>query len=521
METCRCCGQRLPSIPRTTLWVDDAVMALCNAAFEEAARRGSAEVEVGHLLLRAVRDQAMSAELRKAGIESWRLEVSAERALRSERIGSTPGRPRTSDGLRHLLEETERVAGKRGEQFSSAADLLTALASQSFADADLATMLAGGSRSRERERLSYDYAASSSSQDRADLSAPSGGYRWETREGRDRGAWRDREATSGRVPSAHEPGRVADGGVGRADGQGDGNRSWQPQRHDPADPDTGELTRRLAAQERLLAELLARLPADGRGRNPREQQRRTLPGESGARHQWLRRRARIRHITGLRSLFQATRSSTSHGHGDPLAAGHSVERFMPGMNRPKAPQAKDPLRHAEIDRLDAEVETDDGPETTGERGKRFYLTVDDDIVRAPSIGPKTAARLAACGLFRVGHLLACDPQRISAAVGVQWITPKRIADWQAQARLVCTVPWLRGTHAQLLVGAGFETVTKLREAGASAVCAAVLKFAGTRDGQSILRSGPVPDMERIARWLDHANLAEPGRAGGLAPAEAI
>lgn len=495
-------------------------MALCNAAFEEAARRGAAEVEVGHLLLCAVRDPTMSAELRKAGIESWRLEVSAERALRSERIGSTPGRPRTSDGLRHLLEETERVARRRGEQFASTADLLTALASQSFADADLATMLAGGSRSRERERLSLDYAAPSSSQDRADLSASSGGYGWETREGRDRGAWRDRDAM-GRVPSAHEPGRVAEMGVGRVHGQGDGNRAWHPQRHDPAAPDTGELTRRLAAQERLLAELLARLPVDGRGRNPREQQRRTLPGESGARHQWLRQRARIRHITGLHSLFQPTRSNTSQGNGERHAAGHSVERFMPGMSRPKASQAKDALRYAEIDRPDAEVETDDGPEAPGERGKRFYLTVDDDIVRAPSIGPKTAARLAACGLFRVGHLLACDPQRISAAVGVQWITPKRIADWQAQARLVCTVPWLRGTHAQLLVGAGYETVTKLREADASAVCAAVLKFAGTRDGQSILRSGPVPDMERIARWLDHANLAEPGRAGGLAQAEAI
>ena len=44
---------------------------------------------------------------------------------------------------------------------------------------------------------------------------------------------------------------------------------------------------------------------------------------------------------------------------------------------------------------------------------------------------------------------------LSARVGVRHITAERITSWQHQARLVCTIPWLRGTHAQILVGAGY------------------------------------------------------------------
>lgn len=156
--------------------------------------------------------------------------------------------------------------------------------------------------------------------------------------------------------------------------------------------------------------------------------------------------------------------------------------------------------------------SEDAADERGDRDKRFYLSADDDIVQAPSIGPKTAARLQTCGLYRVRDLLRCNPARVAERLGLQYLTARRIAEWQAQARLVCTVPWLRGTHAQLLVGSGYDTLAKLKDADRGDVCAAVLHFAATRDGQSVLRSGPPPDMEKIAGWLDHAQIAEPQRA---------
>jgi predicted flap endonuclease-1-like 5' DNA nuclease len=159
----------------------------------------------------------------------------------------------------------------------------------------------------------------------------------------------------------------------------------------------------------------------------------------------------------------------------------------------------------------AEIERDDDL-ATGDTAKRFYLSLDDHIERAPSIGPKTAGRLIDAGVATVRDLLAADAEAISGAVRAKFITAQRVRDWQAQARLVCTVPFLRGTHAQLLVGAGYADLDRIVAADPSILCAAILKFATTRDGQSVLRSAPPPDMERIVRWLHNAADAEPARA---------
>lgn len=176
--------------------------------------------------------------------------------------------------------------------------------------------------------------------------------------------------------------------------------------------------------------------------------------------------------------------------------------------------AREPRRAVEIED-EAEPEFDaeeaDAP-TSGEREKRFYLALGDDIERAPSIGARTAAYLSRAGIYKVRDLLTCSVEQAAAQIGVRYITPQRLSLWQAQSRLVCSVPWLRGTHAQLLAGAGFDTIEKIAAADKAAVCAAILQFAGTRDGQSVLRAGAPPDIERVGRWVEAASLAEPERA---------
>jgi hypothetical protein len=79
-----------------------------------------------------------------------------------------------------------------------------------------------------------------------------------------------------------------------------------------------------------------------------------------------------------------------------------------------------------------------------------------------------------------------------------------ISDWQEQARLVCTVPGLRGTHAQLLVGAGYRTADAVAAADADKLCADILAFAATQNGQRLLRNGDPPDIEKIKGWLEAA-----------------
>jgi predicted flap endonuclease-1-like 5' DNA nuclease len=139
---------------------------------------------------------------------------------------------------------------------------------------------------------------------------------------------------------------------------------------------------------------------------------------------------------------------------------------------------------------------------------RVYLQPSDDVERAPSIGPKMAERLYAVGIKTVADLFAADPDKLSLALDHRNVYDETIADWQDQARLVCSVPGLRGTHAQLLVGAGYRSRDAVADAAEDKLCASVLAFAISPEGQRILRDGNPPDIERIKGWLKSAIAAK-------------
>ncbi len=139
---------------------------------------------------------------------------------------------------------------------------------------------------------------------------------------------------------------------------------------------------------------------------------------------------------------------------------------------------------------------------------RLYLQASDDVERAPSIGPRMAERLYALGIKTVADLFAADPEKLSSALDQRNVYDETIADWQDQARLVCMVPGLRGTHAQLLVGAGYRTRDAITDAAEDKLCAAVLSFAISPEGQRVLRDGNPPDIERIKGWLQNAIAAK-------------
>jgi len=140
-------------------------------------------------------------------------------------------------------------------------------------------------------------------------------------------------------------------------------------------------------------------------------------------------------------------------------------------------------------------------------GRKTYLAVGDDIERAPSIGAKTAERLGDVGVHTVADFLEEDADQLSTMLGRRALTSRVLKDWQDQARLVMDVPGLRGTHAQLLVGAGYRNAAMLADADADALCAAIARFALTSDGKSVLRDGETPDIEKIKDWVDSASQA--------------
>lgn len=140
--------------------------------------------------------------------------------------------------------------------------------------------------------------------------------------------------------------------------------------------------------------------------------------------------------------------------------------------------------------------------TTG--GARIYLTGAQPVVDAPSIGPKMAERLAVAGITTVDDLLNFDPEALAAKLGARDIDGETVREWQDQTRLVCTIPGLRGTHAQLLVGAGFRDAAAIAATSGDELSARVLAFAATPAGHRVLRNGDPPDIERIKTWGDSA-----------------
>jgi predicted flap endonuclease-1-like 5' DNA nuclease len=135
---------------------------------------------------------------------------------------------------------------------------------------------------------------------------------------------------------------------------------------------------------------------------------------------------------------------------------------------------------------------------------RFRLKGTDDVERGPSIGPRMAERLAGIGIHTVDDLLNSDAEGVSLELGSRHVTLDVVRDWQDQARLVMTVPDLRGGHAQLLVGAGYRSLSDLSAADPAQLSADVLAFASTPEGRRVLRDGSSPDIEAIKAIAERA-----------------
>ena len=146
------------------------------------------------------------------------------------------------------------------------------------------------------------------------------------------------------------------------------------------------------------------------------------------------------------------------------------------------------------------------------RPLRFYLEITSDVEEAPSIGPKSAKRLARIGVHTVADLLAKRPEEIAARLSVRHVTPQVAEDWQHQATLVCRIPQLRGLDAQLLVACGWRTAESVARTQPDDMLAAVQTFGETPDGQRILRSGKPPDMKKVTNWMKWAQQSRVLRA---------
>ena len=132
------------------------------------------------------------------------------------------------------------------------------------------------------------------------------------------------------------------------------------------------------------------------------------------------------------------------------------------------------------------------------------LNAQSDLVDAPSIGPKTAARFAAIGVDTVGEFLAQDADSLTERLATGWITSETIRNWQSQTFLMCQLDCFKARDVQLLVGAGFTTCEQLSSQPTQTINREVQRFAKTSAGARYRRGAEPPTFDEIRAWRDAA-----------------
>jgi hypothetical protein len=240
------------------------------------------------------------------------------------------------------------------------------------------------------------------------------------------------------------------------------------------------------------------------------------PRETGSAHGQGAPARRTRKVRGRQTPVRAPEAEveTPEGRRDeavPFAAPAPMPAPVraPAI-RPRPIARTAPVREVEPEDPVLEPDADAGIEE-GHR-PRIRLNRQDAVMEAPSIGVKTASRLNVIGVKTVGDLLSLSPEETAKRIKASHINPQVVRDWQAQALLACSVPDMNGTQAQLLVGAGVQSVEDLAEADADFLMDAMADFIASPEGQRIGRALKLPDRDALDAWIEFAGEAMPGRS---------
>lgn len=214
--------------------------------------------------------------------------------------------------------------------------------------------------------------------------------------------------------------------------------------------------------------------------------------ETARRSNYRRRQRRVSNRVGLNDSKTTTPSRRR-------AAGDSDRDRSAAANRRRDPRVPIRPRSTSIQARDTDSTANGESETS--QTLKFYLNLDDPIVDAPSIGPKTAERFHAIGINTLAEFLAADPVAAAEQINYRRITAEIIAEWQIQAKLATQIPNLRGHDAQILAACEVTDADELTRADASTLYKRVKRFVGTTEGKRILRNGKRPDQNEVSNWI--------------------
>lgn len=211
-----------------------------------------------------------------------------------------------------------------------------------------------------------------------------------------------------------------------------------------------------------------------------------------------------------RSLAHVTRdaavSTATSPEGDTLRL-RKRKRVVGDLNSEERRARREARRKRQVSRMrSAEPVVVDEESVPAERtgGMRFFLSRTSEVEKAPSIGPRTAQMMESIGIRTIEDLLSMAPDRLAEKLNHRRITTSIIQQWQAQSRLMCQIPELRGHDAQILVACRITTPENLASQKPTELFAIVEPFARTKEGERIIRNGRKPDLAEVTEWIQWA-----------------
>jgi hypothetical protein len=142
-----------------------------------------------------------------------------------------------------------------------------------------------------------------------------------------------------------------------------------------------------------------------------------------------------------------------------------------------------------------------------ETPRKVRFTLEDPVVDAPAIGPKTAEILESCNIRTVGDLMKADPDNLELMAANKRISAQSIRDWQAMTQLQLDVPEINAIEAQLLVLIGVRDSAALATADAAPLARQIAQFVTGGEGARITRGAEPPMETKVAHWIDAAKKA--------------
>lgn len=183
------------------------------------------------------------------------------------------------------------------------------------------------------------------------------------------------------------------------------------------------------------------------------------------------------------------------------------KRVVGDLNSDERRARREARRKRQVSRLrSAEPVAVDEDSVPAERsgGMRFFLSRTSEVEKAPSIGPRTAQMMESIGVRTIEDLLSMAPDRLAEKLNHRRITPSVIQQWQAQSRLMCQIPELRGHDAQILVACRITTPENLASQKPAELFAIVEPFSRSKEGERIIRNGRKPDLAEVTEWIQWA-----------------